>query len=442
MILADIYSSLHIEKYIKIMYNHESNFCFYNNIKIYQMKKFVIFLFIFGFIFPSFSQERGDQYFEIVESIPIETNLDNPDIRNTYEVWLEMIDNVKSSLDIEQFYISNQKGEPLEDILNSIIKVGERGVKVRLIVDSRMYKTYPETVDMLAKQKNITTRIIDFGKLSGGIQHAKYFIVDGEEIFLGSQNFDWRALKHIHEIGVRIRDKNAVKIYQDIFDLDWQLAEKNDPAEISKLIQFKSYQLPETVHGSNGEEMTIVPTMSPKGMIIDSTLWDESHIVAMIDNAKSEVMCQFLTYSPVARGKSFYHVLDNALRRAAVRGLKVKMIVADWSKSHPTVDFLKSLSLVPNIQIKFNSIPEWSGGYIPFARVEHCKFLIIDSSACWIGTSNWEKSYFYTSRNLGIAVKNQIITKTLRGIFYKSWDGSYTELIKPEVEYIPRKHGE
>jgi hypothetical protein len=35
----------------------------------------------------------GQQNFdiELVESIPVETTLDNPDIRNTQEVWLEMI---------------------------------------------------------------------------------------------------------------------------------------------------------------------------------------------------------------------------------------------------------------------------------------------------------------------------------------------------------------
>jgi len=406
------------------------------------MKRGILLLSIFFSLQITFLQENTLTKIELVESIPIETNLDNQDIRNTYEVWLEMINNSKLSLDIEQFYISNQKGEPLEDILNTIIKAGERGVKVRIIVDSRMYKTYPESVDMLSKQKNITTRIINFGKLRGGIQHAKYFIIDREEIFLGSQNFDWRALKHIHEIGVRIKDNPIVQIYQDIFELDWKLAEKNDPNEIERIINFKKYDLRPSAYLSNGEELKIIPTMSPIGLIPDSTLWDENHIVELLDNAKSEILCQFLTYSPVERDKSFYSVLDNALRRAAVRGVKVKMIVSDWSKNHPTVDHLKSLSLIPNIQIKFSSIPDWSGGYIPYARVEHCKFLVVDNSDCWIGTSNWEKSYFYTSRNVGICIHSESITSTLSKIFYKSWEGKYTELIKPDVNYSTRKHNE
>ncbi len=412
------------------------------------MKRLIIILSIIFNIQITLPQEKSLKKIELVESIPIETNLDNPDIRNTYEVWVEMISSANSSLDIEQFYISNQKGEPLDDIISTIIKAGERGVTVRIIVDSRMYKTYPATVDMFAKQKNITTRIIDFAKLShqvgqvGGIQHAKYFIVDGEEIFLGSQNFDWRSLKHIHEIGLHIKDSIIVQIYQDIFNLDWKLAETNDPNEIQNTLNYKKYGVSSSFYISNDEEMKILPTMSPIGLIPDSTLWDENQIIKLIDDAKSKILCQFLTYSPVERNNNFYPTLDNALRRAAVRGVKINMIVSDWSKNHPTIDHLKSLSLVPNIQIKFSSIPDWSGGYIPYARVEHCKFLIIDSSACWVGTSNWEKSYFYTSRNLGLIVYNKHITDQLQKVFLKSWDGIYTELIKPDINYSIRKHDE
>ena len=99
-------------------------------------------------------QNVGSSDFELVESVPIETNLDNPDIRNTLEVWLEMINGAKKSLDIEQFYISNKPGEPLEEVLGAIIAASERGVNVRIIVDAGMYKTYPQSVDSLNRRKN------------------------------------------------------------------------------------------------------------------------------------------------------------------------------------------------------------------------------------------------------------------------------------------------
>ncbi|MBI5019927.1 MAG: hypothetical protein HZB59_00670 [Ignavibacteriales bacterium] len=407
---------------------------------MYKIFKFILFI---PFLIPITAlRSQSNDYIELVESYPIETTLDDTSIRNTPDVWMEMIKGAKQSLDIEQFYISTQAGEPLDAIIKEIIAASERGVRVRVIADSRMYRTYPETIDLLKKQKNISARIIDFGKIAGGIQHAKYFIVDNEEIFLGSQNFDWRALKHIHELGVRVRNKELAKIFGDVFEIDWNLSDTSRTKILSKSITNKKYSRPITLIGQVNDTISLIPTMSPISAIPDSTLWDENWITKMIDLAKNEILCQFLTYSPLTRDKKYYAVLDDALRRAAVRGVKVKIIVSDWSKDHPTIDHLKSLSMVPNIEIKFSSIPEWSGGYIPFARVDHCKYLVVDSAQCWIGTSNWEKSYFYTSRNLGLCISNNSIAQKVRNIFQLSWNSHYIELIKLDIEYSPREHGE
>ncbi|MCK9244222.1 MAG: phospholipase D-like domain-containing protein, partial [Candidatus Marinimicrobia bacterium] len=123
--------------------------------------------------------------FEIVESIPVETTLDNPEIRNTPEVWAEMFAAAQKSIDIEQFYISDAPGEPLEAIIQLIEKAAQRGVLVRIIADARMAKTYPEILERLAKQKNISVCRIQVFNKNGGIQHAKYFVIDRREVFIG-----------------------------------------------------------------------------------------------------------------------------------------------------------------------------------------------------------------------------------------------------------------
>ena len=412
-------------------------------------RTFIVVLLWVSLVISGFSQNVSYPDFEIVESVPIETNLDNPDIRNAHEVWLEMINGAKTSLDIEEFYISPQEGEPLDDILDAINAANKRGIKVRLLIDARMYKTYPEVVDNFKREElkmnnlpKVQARVIDFGKLAGGVQHAKYFIVDNEQVFLGSQNFDWRALKHIHELGVRIKNNIIVSFYANIFELDWNLSKQNDPAEIQNYLRPMSYAVPFRVIEAKDDTLTLFPTASPESLIADTALWDETNIVELIDGAKYEVMCQFLSYSPSSRDKSMYTILDDALRRAAKRGVKVKMIVSDWGKATEAEKYLKDLSQVPNIEVKFSDIPEWSGGYVSFARVEHCKYLVIDSAKCWLGTANWEKSYFYYTRNVGIVAWNKKITNILRNIFLKSWNGPYTELIKPEIEYKARRHEE
>jgi phosphatidylserine/phosphatidylglycerophosphate/cardiolipin synthase-like enzyme len=401
---------------------------------------FFITLFSAAVFFTSCSnlQIINEKEIELVESIPVETVLGNSDIKKTYDVWLEMINGAKESLDFEQYYISNKKGEPLEDIISAIIKAGERGVKIRFIIDSGMYKTYPETVDSLAKIKNIQCRIIDFKNLAGGIQNAKYFIVDGNEIFLGSQNFDWRALKHIHELGLRIKYNKLVESYENIFEYDWNYAVSNvgKPTFRNENIPLLRYILE-----NDRDTSILIPTASPKNYIPLEENSDELRTLGIIAQAKNEVVLQFLTYSP-SDHKDYYWALDSALMKAAERGVKIKMIVSDWNLWHPVIDYLKKLTSHKNIEIKYSSIPDWSGGYIPFARVEHCKYIAADNNSCWIGTGNAEKSYYYNSRNVGMVIKNGPIPGRVIKIFDKDWDGPYTHFIKPDEEYIPREHGE
>lgn len=385
-------------------------------------------------------QSSSSVSIELVESIPVETNLDNPDIRNTQEVWLEMINAAKATLDIEQFYISNKPNEPLEDVIQAIERAAQRRVRIRILVDARFYKTYPETLDRLSKLENVTTRIIDYGKLAGGVQHAKFFVVDGTEAFLGSQNFDWRALKHIHELGLRVRHAEVVRFHAEIFELDWTLAETNDRTMRSHVISSTTSRAPYVIVHAGNDTLLLTPTASPIGFLHDSSSWDEPHIIRLIDGAQSTISLQFLGYDTRTRERSEYRVLDDALRRAAARGVRVRLLVSDWEKGTPAEKALKDLSAVPHIDVKFSVIPEWSGGYVSFARVEHCKYIVVDGRSFWLGTSNAEKSYFYTSRNVGIIVHNARLATQVHQIFLRSWEGPYAEVVDPGKTYLRRKH--
>lgn len=374
------------------------------------------------------------QSIELVESIPSETNLDNPDIRNTQEVWLEIINNCQKTLDIEQFYISNEKGEALDTVINSIIDAANRGVRVRILIDAGMYKTYPETADSLAKVLNIKLFPIDYKKIAGGILHSKYMIADDSILFLGSQNFDWRSLKHIHELGLKIISVKVVENFKSVFSKDWISVQSWQPDvffpyrdSVFKII--------------TSEGINFIKTMSnPKDGLF---FWDLKGILNLINSSKSEINLQYLTYSiNTYDNSSSWYEIDSAIIRASQREVKVKLIVSDWNLGEKAVTHFKEMLSNPNIEVRYTSIPEYSGGYIPFARVEHCKFIIVDKQKFWLGSSNMEKSYYYNSRNIGIIVENKKLAEKVSGIFYKSWDGDYSHKITPEGTYKPRYHSE
>ena len=265
--------------------------------------------------------------------------------------------------------------------------------------------------------------------------HAKYFIADDKEIFIGSQNFDWRALEHIHELGLRIENKKLIKFYKKLFELDWSLSaeDADTDALLSNIVLSKDlemYQIKDAEYG----KVNIVPTASNLKIIYHAKNWDETQIVKLINAAKENIQIQLLSYSPQSRGE-LYETLDFALRRAAARGVKIEMILSDWNFYSPRIDYIKSLHAIPNIEIKFSTIPQASEGYVGYARVEHCKFMVIDNKEFWLGTSNWSKSYFYKGRNLGIIIENKRLATRVSQIFYKSWDSEYCHLVELGKKY-------
>jgi phosphatidylserine/phosphatidylglycerophosphate/cardiolipin synthase-like enzyme len=135
-----------------------------------------------------------------------------------------MVNGATRSIDLAEFYLSNAPGSRLETVIQALEAAADRGVKVRVLAEEKFAKTYPETLERLAKRPGITVRRMDTAASMGGVLHAKYFVVDGREAYLGSQNFDWRSLEHIQELGLRVRVPGVVRALADVFEQDWALA--------------------------------------------------------------------------------------------------------------------------------------------------------------------------------------------------------------------------
>lgn len=385
---------------------------------------------------------QNTEVLELVETVPVETTLDHADIRDTHVVWPEMIDRASKSIDFAEFYASDDPGSRqsrLETVLQGLERAAGRGVRIRFLSDKRFEKTYPDTLARLGKMPGAQVRIIDVGALSGGVLHAKYFVVDGREMFMGSQNFDWRALQHILEMGVRLAEPEVIRAFQDVFETDWTLAAPG--ADKTFRAKPSSYTFPARV-GDGQDAPAVIPVFSPKGWLPDEKLWDLPHLVEMIDGAKSTVRVQLLTYKTISRDGSYFDVLESALRRAAARKVAVQLLLADWSKSKGNIEGLQSLQSVPGIDVRMSTIPQWSGGFIPFARVGHAKYLVVDGKRSWIGTGNWEGDYFYQSRNAGLVIDSASVGGQLDGFFEDAWGSTYAYDVDPCKTYEPARVAE
>ena len=278
--------------------------------------------------------------FQIVESVPEATNFGEPGIPRTQTVWLEMIRGARQSIDIAAFYFADKPGSALSPVLDTLIGRAGGGIRVHILVDQSFLKTDHADVDRLRKAPGIEVRVLPVDTLTGGVLHAKYMIVDDESIFVGSQNWDWRALEHIHEVGARIRNPRFAQTFTAAFDFDWQLAGHPDlpkaavAAGRAPAFTPATAEDPVLLDSHSSEPLVAFPAFSPASLMPDWVALEEPALVRMIKAAQRELRMQVMTFSAIRQygPKGWWTELDSAVRDAAARGVQVYIIVADWAR--------------------------------------------------------------------------------------------------------------
>jgi phosphatidylserine/phosphatidylglycerophosphate/cardiolipin synthase-like enzyme len=371
--------------------------------------------------------------YELVLTNPVETALPNPDLRDPVTVWSELFDNAKKEIVIGQFYAVVKPGTPFERVVERLEAAGRRGVKIRFLLDKKGVNLSEQpTLDRLKAIPNLELRILDYSQLTGnGIIHAKYLAVDREVAYMGSQNFDWRSFSHIHETGLRITDPHVVGQIQAIFEQDWQaqalLAQGKSVAPVAQAASSANY-------APHAFLLASPYAYDPPG-VADS----ERGLPAMLAEAQKEVRVQLLDYAPLSYGpkgtRPYYAVIDNAVRTAAQRGVKIKLMVSNWNTEAPAIAYLKSLALVPNVEIRVVTLPRAAEGFIPFARVIHSKTMSIDGKLAWVGTSNWAGGYMDLSRNLEMVLRNEAMAQRLAALHEQLWTSPYAEPLDINRQY-------
>ena len=372
--------------------------------------------------------------FELVHTVPVDTALGTDDLRQPGPVWCELFDGAKNTIDIGQFYAADHPGSVMDRVIERLEAAGKRGVKIRFLLEEKGIRlSEASTLERLRAIPNLTFRVLPYARVSGGIIHAKYLVVDGKQAFVGSQNFDWRSLEHIHETGLRITDPTVVSQVQAVFEQDWkaqQALADNQPVPLPA----SSKELPRT-----GNYLVASPQRYNPPGVGDSQL----ELPRLLSEAKHEVRVQLLDYAPLSYGpdktRPYYAVIDNAVRAAAARGVSIKLMVSNWNTDKLELPYLKSLAVLPNVQIKIVTLPEARQGFIPYARVIHSKTMEIDGQIAWIGTSNWLGGYLDNSRNLEVVMRSEAMAKRVGALHEQLWDGPYARALNVTEEY-PEPH--
>jgi phosphatidylserine/phosphatidylglycerophosphate/cardiolipin synthase-like enzyme len=126
---------------------------------------------------------------------------------------ISLINNARTSLDIYN--------EEMQDtaVVDALAAAGERGVTVN--VDMTFASEWASVFQKLAAAG---VHVRTFDAKAPLYIHAKVIIADGDEAFVGSENFSSTSLSANRELGILVADPAIIASLSDTFASDWQKA--------------------------------------------------------------------------------------------------------------------------------------------------------------------------------------------------------------------------
>ncbi|XP_034453602.1 5'-3' exonuclease PLD3 isoform X1 [Hippoglossus hippoglossus] len=407
----------------------------------------------------------------LVESIPEGLYQSSPSSRRSIaDSWMHLLHRSSSSVHIAAFYFtllgsdlefagsSDSQGRRVFDHLK---RLQSKGVKLQIAVNGPQTSTQ-ETSELTATGAEV--REVDLKAVTGGIVHTKLWVVDQKHFYLGSANMDWRSLSEVKEVGLLVEDCSCLA--QDafrIFGVYWNIGAVHNgsqppywPARLSAL---SSSQNP--LHLKfNGVPAQVYLSSSPPQISARGRSDDLDTILSVIGDAQKFVYISVMDYLPLSQFTEpirYWPAIDIALRGAAcTRGVQVRLLVSCWEHSPASMfTFLQSLLVLNRpplkcaIDIKIFTVPSTAEQKtIPFARVNHAKFMVTDR-VVYIGTSNWSENYFTHTAGVGLVVNQtgsvvgkaqQTLQSQAEELFLRDWRSPYASTLSVDsVEVCP--HG-
>ncbi|XP_030071139.1 5'-3' exonuclease PLD4 isoform X2 [Microcaecilia unicolor] len=396
--------------------------------------------------------------FVLVESFPVDmTYEDNTTTgRPLYDAWMDLLSVAKENISIASFYWS-LTGADL-DVNDSSSSAGEKILKeletllmknVSLYVATSQPSLAPKSTDLdVLKSKGAHIRRINFGNLTHGVLHTKFWIVDMKHIYIGSANMDWRSITQVKELGAVMYNcsclaKDLLKTFNTYWDLGFPNASIPSPWPDSYSTDINQSQPLELKF--NGTCSKVYFSASPSRFCPRGRTHDLSAIISTIEDAEQYLYVSVMEYFPTSRFKQpakYWPVIDDALRRAAFnRHVQIQLLISCWMHTDPSMfAYLKSLHALNDpqanltVDVKIFIVPVGNHTNIPFCRVNHSKYMITDKGV-YIGTSNWSEDYFSSTAGVGLVIsqaapysqsKNWTIQEQLKSVFQRDWNSKYS----------------
>ncbi|XP_045677980.1 5'-3' exonuclease PLD4 isoform X2 [Phyllostomus hastatus] len=393
----------------------------------------------------------------LVESIPqdLPYAAGSPSAQPLAQAWQQLLDAAQESVHVASYYWSltgpdigaNDTSAQLgEALLRKLQQVLDRNVSLAVATSHPTLARNSTDLKALA-DRGAQVRRVPMGRLTGGVLHSKFWVVDGLHVYLGSANMDWRSLTQVKELGAVIY--NCSRLARDLektFQTYWVLGApravlpKHWPGNFSTHIN----RFQPLCTRFDGVHTTAYFSASPPALCPHGRTRDLDALLAVMRGARRFLYVSVMDYFPTTRftrPARYWPVLDDALREAAFgRGVRVRLLVSCWLHTDPRMfPYLRSLQALSDpaagisLDVKVFIVPVGNHSNIPFSRVNHSKFMVTERAA-YIGTSNWSEDYFSSTSGVGLVVSQRApagepgrgtVQEQLRQLFERDWNSPY-----------------
>uniref|UniRef100_A0A8C2Y7J9 5'-3' exonuclease PLD3 n=1 Tax=Coturnix japonica TaxID=93934 RepID=A0A8C2Y7J9_COTJA len=293
----------------------------------------------------------------LVVSTP--SGLHHSSFPSTFSCWLHLLRSARRSVDVASFYwtMSNNDTNTTEQTaapVNSGVLWGQWEQWGGLWGTLCCVMGGPIADLWGLCPTGAAVRMVDVGRLAGGVLHTKLWVVDGAHVYLGSANMDWRSLTQVKELGVALYNCSiAAQDVAKVFEAYWALGAPNAsiprpwPGNFSTSFNMET---PLRLR-LNGTPTALYFSSSPPSFCAAGRTPDLQAVLGVINSARSFIDVAVMSYLPASefqRHNRFWPPIDDALRRAVFeRGVRLKLLLGCWAHSKAAMfPFIKSLAAI------------------------------------------------------------------------------------------------
>ncbi len=344
------------------------------------------------------------------------------------------------------------------DIANALLEKIQEGVRVEILQEGDpvggMSEKAREIQDRLsdgmrrAKQSN---HYYEMTKQAGGPRrfrwdHAKYIVIDGASLVIGSENYSpsgnpLSGTKGNRGWEVWIDQSEVSRFFTSLFRKDSAPSNEDLVDLLSNSFALQAFDL--------WNLLAVLPNKEGSGLELDSrrgfpASYDASDIYAitspetslsglekLLDEATSSIDLELMTFDSHWGDPNKRSPLYSAVVAAAQRGVAVRVLLNDEkvfirternfvSKNQQTVKLLNDLAVRENIHLsaRIANVKAMKVNYI------HNKGALVDQDKTLISSINWNENSVERNRETAVILVSEAIHSYYLNLFEKDWSAS------------------